>query len=198
MNNIQVVERIKTLAKEKNIVLKTMFDECNISHNFFYDVTKNNQIPAVDKIERIADYLNCSVDYLLGRTNIVGVINVPNEIIETIKNKCLSDKFNFKHFIDAKAIIQKPLPGGKKIYFVKEPDFEKILEIYNKAAEYKGATIVSLDKYKAMFKYSEFKILGYDASGYSLTPANYRQFCEIYDVYVESCAVDFIKSLDIK
>lgn len=197
MDNVQVVGRIKNLAKDKGVVLKTMFDECNISHNFFYDVTKNNQMPSVEKIEKIAEYLNCSVDYLLGRTNIVGVINMPNEIIEIIKNKCLSDKFNFNNFIVASEIIKKPLPGAKKVYFVRESDFEKIIEIYNKAAKYKNNSIMSFDEYKEMFKFSKFTILGYDASGYSLTPANYGNFCKIYDVYVESCAIDFIKSLDI-
>ena len=34
-----------------------------------YDLEKSGQIPSADKLERIADYLDCSVDYLLGRTD---------------------------------------------------------------------------------------------------------------------------------
>ena len=34
-----------------------------------FDNMKKGQIPSVDKIHKIADYLDCSVDYLLGRTD---------------------------------------------------------------------------------------------------------------------------------
>jgi transcriptional regulator with XRE-family HTH domain len=34
-----------------------------------FDNMKKGQIPSVDKIHTIADYLGCSVDYLLGRTD---------------------------------------------------------------------------------------------------------------------------------
>ena len=45
-----------------------MLESCDINRNFMYDL-KNNKIPASDKLEAIADYLDCSVDYLLGRTD---------------------------------------------------------------------------------------------------------------------------------
>ena len=34
-----------------------------------YDLEKKAQAPSADKLESIADYLGCSVDYLLGRTD---------------------------------------------------------------------------------------------------------------------------------
>ena len=46
-----------------------MLIDCNISKSFIYDIEKRNMSPSCDKISRIADYLDVSVDYLLGRTD---------------------------------------------------------------------------------------------------------------------------------
>ncbi len=61
--------RIKNLCKSKKITVKGLLEATTINRNFIYDLEKSGQIPSADKFERIADYLNCSVDYLLGRTD---------------------------------------------------------------------------------------------------------------------------------
>ena len=61
--------RIKALCKEKKIPVKSLLERTGINRNFIYDLEKSGQIPAADKLERIADTLGCSVDYLLGRTD---------------------------------------------------------------------------------------------------------------------------------
>ena len=61
--------RIKALCKEKKIPVKSLLEHTGINRNFIYDLEKSGQIPAADKLERIADELSCSVDYLLGRTD---------------------------------------------------------------------------------------------------------------------------------
>lgn len=38
-------------------------------HKSIFDNMKKGQIPSIDKIHLIANYLDCSVDYLLGRTD---------------------------------------------------------------------------------------------------------------------------------
>lgn len=68
MNTLQVSETIKKTCKSKKITMKEMLESCNINRNFMYDL-KNNKVPSADKFEAIADYLGCSVDYLLGRTD---------------------------------------------------------------------------------------------------------------------------------
>lgn len=68
MDTLQVAEIIKKICKSKKITIKETLEACNINRNFMYDL-KNNKIPASDKLEAIADYLDCSVDYLLGRTD---------------------------------------------------------------------------------------------------------------------------------
>ena len=69
MQNLQVTSTIKALCKKKNITIKSLLEECNINRNFMYDLEKKEKAPSADKLEQIADYLDCSVDYLLGRTD---------------------------------------------------------------------------------------------------------------------------------
>lgn len=57
------------LCKKRNISITSLIENCNLSKGFIYEMEKRNKTPSVDKIEAIANYLDCSVDYLLGRTN---------------------------------------------------------------------------------------------------------------------------------
>ena len=69
MDGLITSSRIKALCKEKKIPVKSLLEQTGINRNFIYDLEKSGQIPAADKLERIADELSCSVDYLLGRTD---------------------------------------------------------------------------------------------------------------------------------
>ena len=73
MNNINlynspdIAKRIKLYAKEQKISLKELLINCNLGSNTFSHMLHGRSI-ASDSLAKIADYLNCSVDYLLGRT----------------------------------------------------------------------------------------------------------------------------------
>ena len=69
MSNKTISSLIKNLCKERKIAVRTLLEQCDINRNFMYDLEKKSVAPSCDKIERIADYLDCSVDYLLGRTD---------------------------------------------------------------------------------------------------------------------------------
>lgn len=69
MENAQIANKIKQLCKSKGKTIYKMLLDCDISKSFMYDMEKRNKSPSCDKIIRIADYLDCSVDYLLGRTD---------------------------------------------------------------------------------------------------------------------------------
>ena len=60
---------IKNSAKNKNTTIKQLLDKCNINKGFIYDLEHKKSYPSCDKLSRIADYLDVSVDYLLGRTD---------------------------------------------------------------------------------------------------------------------------------
>lgn len=68
MDNVHLSTTIKALCKSQNITVKKLLEDCRVSRNFIYDLEKKGQMPSIDKLEAIADYLDCSVDYLLGRT----------------------------------------------------------------------------------------------------------------------------------
>ncbi len=69
MNNIESANIIKTLCKQKGIPINTLLLACNIRKGLIYDMEKRDKIPSAQIFEQIADYLDCSVDYLLGRTD---------------------------------------------------------------------------------------------------------------------------------
>ena len=67
-NNQVMAERIKGEAKNKKISLKTMLTDLELGINLISHLAKGQNITAAN-LARIADYLDCSVDYLLGRTD---------------------------------------------------------------------------------------------------------------------------------
>lgn len=69
MQNIHISTTIKSLCKNKGITISTLLTDCGLTKSFIYDLEKRSTSPSCDKITRIADYLDCSVDYLLGRTD---------------------------------------------------------------------------------------------------------------------------------
>jgi len=75
MQNTQLSQNIKSLCKEKNISISLLLNDCSLSKSFIYDIEKRNMSPSIDKIIRIADYFNVSLDYLVGRDNKVTILN---------------------------------------------------------------------------------------------------------------------------
>lgn len=69
MNNAVIADRIKSICKVKKISISQVLNECELTKSFVYDLEKRNTSPSCEKIYKIAEYLDCSVDYLLGRTD---------------------------------------------------------------------------------------------------------------------------------
>lgn len=68
-NSPNLANCIKSYAKQKNISLKSMLESCDLGKNTFSHMLHGRAI-SFDKLAYIADYLECSVDYLLGRTDV--------------------------------------------------------------------------------------------------------------------------------
>lgn len=66
MNNSQIAIRIKNKCKEKKISINQLTKDCGFGKNLINDMENKNTSPSVDKIIIIANYLECSVNYLLG------------------------------------------------------------------------------------------------------------------------------------
>lgn len=62
----EVVIVIKSKLKEKNVSAAEMLSSCDISKNALQSM-QAGYFPRIDNICKICDYLDCSVDYVLGR-----------------------------------------------------------------------------------------------------------------------------------
>ena len=64
----ELAERIRNRAKSKNIAIKTLLSDCDLNVNTLNQLSDKKGLSSFS-LARIADYLDCSVDYLLGRTS---------------------------------------------------------------------------------------------------------------------------------
>lgn len=67
-NSTDIADRIKNVAKSKKVQIKIMLSDVGIGSNTMSNLRHDRMI-ASDSLAKIADYLDCSVDYLLGRTD---------------------------------------------------------------------------------------------------------------------------------
>lgn len=77
----QTAERIKSRAKEKNVLIKSMLEDCELSKNALSSMLSRGSWLQANNLAKIADCLNCSVDYLLGRTD-VPEVNTGKSLID--------------------------------------------------------------------------------------------------------------------
>lgn len=67
-NNQSVADRIKIMTKSKNVTIKQMLSDIGLGFNTIVKLSHGTDILTRNMV-KIADYLDCSVDYLLGRTD---------------------------------------------------------------------------------------------------------------------------------
>ena len=61
-------DRIKKLCKENKISMENMLFNCSLGVNAIRQINDTKGMASFS-LAKIADYLDCSVDYLLGRTD---------------------------------------------------------------------------------------------------------------------------------
>lgn len=66
-NSNNIAERIKLVARSKGIAIKKMLEDVGLGSNTMANM--RTSMPKADNLAKIADYLGCSVDFLLGREN---------------------------------------------------------------------------------------------------------------------------------
>lgn len=90
-NSANIAERIKMYCKTTNIQLKDMFTELKLNKNTMSNMYNGSMIKA-DSLAKIADYLNCSVDFLLGRSETTNsnIVSPKKEPLTEREKKILS------------------------------------------------------------------------------------------------------------
>lgn len=72
----EISSRIKKRAKVQNIALKDVLQNVGTGVNFVSHLSKGQEVSYLT-LAKIADCLDCSVDYLLGRTDNPNSHNIP-------------------------------------------------------------------------------------------------------------------------
>ena len=67
-NSQQIAARIKSRAKQQGKKIGEMLSDCQLGINTVSSINRGGDILTLN-FAKIADYLDCSVDYLLGRTD---------------------------------------------------------------------------------------------------------------------------------
>ena len=67
-NSHEIAERIKDMAKTRKKSMKNMLYDCGLGINTVSKIAKGTDVLSLN-LAKIADYLDVSVDYLLGRTD---------------------------------------------------------------------------------------------------------------------------------
>ncbi len=86
--------RIKELAERQKLSIRSLEEKLGYGNGTIRRWEK--QVPGVDKVQKVADYFNVSVDYLLGREDTAEVID--DDATEEEINEIL----NFIDFVQSK------------------------------------------------------------------------------------------------
>lgn len=103
----KIAERIKYLLKQQKSSATALIAEANLNKNALYTMSKG-YAPQVEAITRIADFLSCSVDFLLGRTENTEVN--PSRSSEVVQGFILKPQTK-KPQIKQKKYIRVQMPG---------------------------------------------------------------------------------------
>lgn len=195
-----IEQRIMLIATKMKLSKNKLLSNASLNKSVF-DNMKKGTIPSVDKIHRIADYLDVSVDFILGRTETTKVVNVPDKIIDIISEQYNKNpkKFISDEFIKAPVKTMK-----KQEYSFYACYYDDYINIFDEAYEYanendidmlKTTGIGSKKDYLEMIDiHDDFVPKMITGKYYSLTQDNYNIFLEIYKLYCKAYA-EYVKNL---
>jgi len=117
MLNTQITaERIKSQAKSKGISVKKLLENCELGVNTITKMSNGNDIVSQNLL-KIAEFLDCSVDYLLGRTETpelnngnginIGDNSVNNNTNVNISTASVSEIEEFAEMMKGLSLVQR-------------------------------------------------------------------------------------------
>ncbi len=62
-----IAERIKQMCDKQGVSINKMLIDSGAGARLYHNVLRGSY-PSVDKLAKIADYFECSIDYLVGRS----------------------------------------------------------------------------------------------------------------------------------
>lgn len=100
-SSYDVAQRINQSLKKKNLSQKDMLETCKLSKNAISSMLSRGSMLRADNLAKIADYLDCSVDFLLGRNK---PTKEGTELL-TESDQTLLDSFHLLEIKDQREII---------------------------------------------------------------------------------------------
>lgn len=117
------LETVLSIINKKNISKNKMLTDLNLSKSSFIDWHNRGTIPGGETLIKIADYLDCSVDYLLGRTD-----NPNNQSITTNFSGSINGNNNNNNIVSSN-LGSVVVHNGQESPLSDEAS--KLIEIYN-------------------------------------------------------------------
>ncbi len=194
-----IKDRIKNLCKLQNISMKQMLSDCSLGANSIQQINDLKGMASFS-LAKIADYLDCSVDYLLGRVETPAIINLPDELAD-----CIMDLYNNKtdKFIIEKEFIFYPKIYNYGVYSFDAKNFDsKYMKIYEKARDYakkNDLEIIDKDKYmNKLIKYHGDVVSRAVGTFYTFKgQKEFNEFHEVYKLYVKAYAQELLNGADV-
>ena len=93
-------ERLSELIFDSKKVARDVAKDIGIGKTTIYEYLSGNKMPSLQNLIKIADYFNCSTDYILG---------LENEIYDTTFNECKSFHERFDKVLKAYGVTRYKL-----------------------------------------------------------------------------------------
>ena len=183
---------IKLQAKKQKISVNQLLLNCNLGKSTITKMSNGTDI-LTQNFQKIAENLDCSVDYLLGRTDIPQVVNLPKQLLDTLVAEYNE---NTDEFISDDFIKEPPKSLIGQKYCFNASDYDKYQHIFDVAYKYTQennmdileVTGVDKEKYTDMVEYHNDIIEQiFTGKYYTFNDMSaYNKFREIYKLYTKA------------
>lgn len=88
-------DNLRELRKENGLTQRELGEKANLSETTYQAYELGRTEPSLETLTKLADVLECSVDYLLGRANALDVVSIQTDLTEQQKELLQNfDKLN--------------------------------------------------------------------------------------------------------
>lgn len=120
--DMTIFERVQELSRKHGKTLQKVANDLGFGDNYLYTLKK--QKPKADNLEKLADYFNVSVDYLLGRDE-AKPVNEPIDLAEVANSD--DDDAIWETFLSAggRPLTEKDKMGIKLLFADRWEEFRQ-------------------------------------------------------------------------
>lgn len=92
------VERLEWFMFENKVTVRELPKNIEISNMCIYNYLESRRIPAIDKLIKFANFFDCSIDYLVGRSESIKTSNYHDCIDFSIHFQNILVQFNINYY----------------------------------------------------------------------------------------------------